>query len=553
MVGIAPSRNDSFFNTLIIALVIGIVIVGALAGLKLSGVLDGEPEPVVIPGRDPGLAPGTDREPGPVAGLKNYTWTYLGEEMTFDLFISNRTYREFAGQPHPAAGDGGEGLTRYIVASGDGGAIDEIATWFLEIGRDRGFGDYDTVGNLLAFVGNITYVPGTVGHPRYPIETLAEGEGDSTDHALLAASALSRMGYGVGLLYYPPAYDRGTIIPEATALALVCDDSVPGHRYTVHAEAPAGRIVYFPANGTCMGPCEGETRGWYAGLVTSETGEAVSSEGRYYPANQTFVLGNITPPPEHPACIIENATWTVPLRVIAVWTTELTGRGAYDGQDPIFIGDEGLWDGRPLSRDAGITGNLTAAKRMPLGEEVPFTVNETESLTDLLRIATPDRSGAGPEEGWREEAADYYADCWFPADVSWTHHAGWKLFDHALAVGDDGTHYDPRGVAHITSPTAWRIVYTIREADGDDNRDLKGMTPYSDVRFVVYRIDEANSTATLDRTFGWQSRWGSEKRKNEAVFGPGTYDIAVFVRNCVVDVEIQYHGKPERPTYGGGV
>lgn len=553
MVGIAPSFNDSFFNTLIIALVIGIVIVGALAGLKLSGILDGD-EPVTIPGVESDPVTGTDREPaGPVAGLKRYTWTYLGEEMSLDLVIGNRTYREFAGRPHPAAGNRGEELAGYIVAGSDGGTIDEIAAWFLETGRDRGFGDYDTVGNLLAFAGNITYAPGTTGHPRYPVETLVEEQGDSTDHAILAAAVANRMGYGVGLLYYPPAYDRGTIIPEATALGIVCDDSVPGHRYSIHAEAPAGRVVYFPENGTCTAPCGDGTGGWYAGVVTTVTGEAVSSEGRYYPANGTFVLGDTTPHPTHPACIIEDAVRVIPLTVSAAWTVEMAERGAYDGREPTFIGGEGLWSGRKLSWDAGITGNLTAATRMPLDEETPFTVNESESLTDLLRITTPDRSGAGPEWGWREEAAENYADRWFPANISWTHHAGWKLFDHALTVGDDAVHYDPKGVAHVTSPTAWRIVYTILKADGEDDKDLKGMTPYSDVRFAVYRIDEATGTATLDQTFGWQSRWGSEKRGNEAVFGPGTYEIAVFVRNCDVEVEVQYHGKPEGPAYRGGV
>jgi len=37
----------------------------------------------------------------------------------------------------------------------------------------------------------------TDAYPNYPVITLATGEGDSEDHAILAAAILNRMGYGV--------------------------------------------------------------------------------------------------------------------------------------------------------------------------------------------------------------------------------------------------------------------------------------------------------------------------------------------------------------------
>jgi len=85
----------------------------------------------------------------------------------------------------------------------------------------------------------------------------------------------------------------------------------------------------------------------------------------------------------------------------------------------------------------------------------------------------------------------------------------------------------------------------------DVSRSEKEMTPYSDVRFALYRIDDG--VAVFDRAFGWQTIYGAELRKNEAVFGPGDYALAVFVRNCEVDVSIEYHGKPAGTTYYGGI
>jgi hypothetical protein len=556
--------DESFFNAVIIALVIGIVIIGALAGLKLTGVLDGG-EKITVPvpeGGDSHAFPDEETEHSrPVAGQKTYSWDYLGENMTMHMYISNTTYQDFVHRPHPA-----DTADTYVVADGDGGTIETVSTWFLEKSRDRGWGDYETVSNVLAFAGNITYTTGQK-NARYPVETLIEEKGDSTDHAVLAAAVLHSMGYGVSLLHYPPAYDRGTIIPEATALGIVCDDSVPGRRYQVEATVPAGRLVYHPVGGTvtvCTPPTASASEdGWYAGkAVWSARGNLTGSlgEARYYPANRGFVT-TLTPDTsadyreksgEEIVYTIEDAVWTVPLTVSAAWTVDTekmgTPRSAYDGQVPVFIGGEGLWCGRTLTRDAGITDDLTAAARMPLGETASFTADE--SVTDLLRIPTPDRSGPAPDNGWPEGVDDYSASRWVPSGVQWTHDASWKLFDHALDACDDPALYDPWGGAHVKSPSAWRIAYRVREMD---ETHQKKMTPYSDVRFAVYRVDEETGQASLDRTFGWQSRWGAEEEGHEAVFGPGTYEIAVFVRNCNVDVEVQYSQKADAQPYGGRI
>jgi hypothetical protein len=85
----------------------------------------------------------------------------------------------------------------------------------------------------------------------------------------------------------------------------------------------------------------------------------------------------------------------------------------------------------------------------------------------------------------------------------------------------------------------------------DEAHSDKEMTPYSDVRFALYRIEDG--AAVFDRAFGWQTIYGGELRKNEAVFGPGDYAVAVFVRNCEVDVAIEYHGKPAETVSRSGI
>jgi len=108
--------------------------------------------------------------------------------------------------------------------------------------------------------------------------------------------------------------------------------------------------------------------------------------------------------------------------------------------------------------------------------------------------------------------------------------------------------YSSQGFAEIIAPVPWRITYTIQNAGSGGS---KGMTPYSDARFALYRIED--DVAVLDRIFGWQTVYGAESRKNEAVFGPGEYALAVFVRNCAVDVVIEYHGRPPGNGYPGGI
>ena len=560
--------DETLFNKIIVVLVVAIIIVGAIAALHFSGLLSGE-------GDDPGPGSVThEPEPGPsydpyeedpekdtgVTGLKSYAWSYRGEEMSIDLYIPNATYQRFLSSSCGTYEEKPERMAEFVVTEGDDGIIATLADWFLATSRALGYGDCDTVGNVLVFVESLDYTTDeerqvTGAYPNYPVITLATGEGDSEDHAILAAAILNRMGYGVGLLYYPPTHDRRTIIPEATALALITDGTVPGRLYWTVAEAPAGRLVYHPGNATSsVTPPEGAdlTSGWYSGEAVwhNATSSGHVSDLCYYPANQTFVTG-ATPADAH-TIVVEDAVWNQPVIVKAAWTVDTAEKGvprsAYDGQDPFFNGGDGLWLGRPLSRDDRLDAGTTIAGKQPLDEMPPFSANE--SLTEILRIPVSEISP--PVKAWLKPVQDYYTDTWYPTRVSWSYTDRWKLHENILEMRDplleNPGAYSLQGITEVVAPVPWRITYTVPSSGSGGS---KGMTPYSDARFALYRIE--GDVAVLDRTFGWQTIYGAESRKSESIFGPGEYALAVFVRNCAVDAVIEYHGRPAGSAYHGGI
>ncbi len=554
--------DESLFKKIIAVLVVAIVIVGVVAVLRFSGIGFGQEPGPIVP--DPYVSdPGIDEEPPEetLTGPKSYTWSYGGTERTMHLYIPDDTYQRFISSSYGSREEKPQRMAEYVVTDGDDGIIGAAADWFLATSRASGFGDSGTVSNVLAFVASLNYTTdeerlASVDYPNYPVITLATGEGDSEDHAILAAAILDKMGYGVGLLYYPATHDRRTIIPEATALALINDGTVPGRLYRTVAEAPAGRFIYYPENGTYTGtlPQGGDpASGWYSGSAVgyNATSAEVLGDIRYYPENRTLVTG--TKALDAHMVAVEDAAWNQPVIVSAAWTVNTTEKGvprsAYDGMEPFFASGDGLWLGHILSRDDRLDADTTVAGKQPLGEAPPFSANT--SLTAALRI--PVFEPSPPPMTWLQSVQDYYTSTWYPAGLSWTYDDRWNLHENFLAMQDpllqNQDAYSLWGVTEVVAPVPWRITYTVRNMDVV--RSEKGMTPYSDVRFALYRIEDG--VAVFDRTFGWQTIHGAEMRKNEAVFGPGNYAVAVFVRNCEVDVVIEYHGKPAKTPYRGGI
>ena len=79
------------------------------------------------------------------------------------------------------------------------------------------------------------------------------------------------------------------------------------------------------------------------------------------------------------------------------------------------------------------------------------------------------------------------------------------------------------------------------------------MTPYSDVRFSLYSVDETTGALTFVESFGWQWRYSASTKQIAGPFPPGTYVLGTFVRNAGVDISIEYRGRPDPTKYGGAI
>ena len=223
--------DKNSFKLLMSAIIAIILIMVALLVFHFAGgtqLITFEPTPTPVPT--------PVEETGPW-GTKSFTWQYNGQTYSLNTYISNDTYKKYrygiSGTICP------QNLTDYIVTSGDGGVISDVADQILTIIRKEEYtDDADIVGLVIAFSQSIAYQTDeetrhSSAYPRTPAVTLADNTGDSADHAILTAAILKELGYGCALIYYPSTYDRLTIIPDATALGLISDDDRYHPVYTV--------------------------------------------------------------------------------------------------------------------------------------------------------------------------------------------------------------------------------------------------------------------------------------------------------------------------------
>lgn len=560
--------DESFFTKIIVILLIAIAITGALAIIVFSGIFNGKDEtPVhsepVKGGDDPYQIPQQQGDSEVVAGLKSYSWSYNEIEMKMEIYIPEETYNTFHISSYGSGDETPSRLGEYIICDGDAGVIKSISDWFIQTSLSSGFGDTETIENVLAFAGHLEYtIPGerveNNGPLRYPVVTLAKEEGDSTDKAILAAAILDTMGYGVSLLHYPATYDRRSIIPQATALGLVTDATYPDIRYHAIAEIPAGRFAYFPGNETTVITQPKGTdadAGWFGGEAIARQGTDITIIGEiwYYPGNQT--LRSEEEIPYASEIVIEDARWYQQVSVSPAWVVDTEEKGvaigAYGDITPLFIADGGIWTGKTVSRDDRMNMNTTIAGKTLLDNEQPFHADE--KLAEVLRIPV---AGINPIPWQRdhvESIEEYYGNAWYPSGISWRFDDFWKLHEKFLSLED--THRIPlgsyalHGTTEVASPVPWRITYAIWGMDKDQSE--KEMTPYSDLRIVVYRIIDGN--AVYERAFGWQTLYSGAQRESSAPFSPGNYAVAIFVRNCKADASIEYYGKYPQRFYQGGI
>lgn len=131
---------------------------------------------------------------------KNFIWQYNEKEYQISaLCIRREIYEELKSKERVLNIHrwGEEYVSKGIVAE-----IHLLAKEFIRFGMN--FGTYHEVGLVLSFVQSVIKYKREEGeYPKYPIETLVEGEGDCEDSSFLGAAILKAMGYEVVLLEMP--------------------------------------------------------------------------------------------------------------------------------------------------------------------------------------------------------------------------------------------------------------------------------------------------------------------------------------------------------------
>ena len=145
----------------------------------------------------------------------------------------------------------------YINDANNKAIISEIVSVIRDVADDLSYSDAAVAREVAKFVQDVIeyqYDSDTTGedeYPRYPIETLYEGQGDCEDTSILMAALLKELGYEVGFLH----------IPGHVAVALRTSDNYSGGAYY---EINGHRYLFIESTGS----------GWNIGDIPEEFQEA---------------------------------------------------------------------------------------------------------------------------------------------------------------------------------------------------------------------------------------------------------------------------------------
>ncbi len=588
--------NQQFLNKLIIVLVAGMIITGVLIGLKVAGVFGSENKNALSGSsvEETGNTGTGHDEQSAVSSRENVrgvnasttssgesdeekevtvTWVFKNETFTYSRTVSNSTYSVLERKAPAGSGSSsngtvpGERLGRYMVTTGDDGLTQSLAAYFLNESQSRGWGDYDTIENIVTFMqhynsaGTFQNLPQASSY-KYPYMTFYDEAGSRDDVTIFAGSILKSMGYPVALLVYPRQYDRGYFIYPYEGIAIRSNESVPGIKYyseeatyvgTVSCELVPGQ--YTVMNQASFRPADGIFRGnttiYY---LDNRTVPAGIAEYDIRTGTMAYVK-DFAPPadavPDH--FVLTNASWIDYEYFSYIDTADpanLPGTipGALAKTTPSLVST--LIDDKNrirIYRDDRMTSNLQPSLRSPAplasgnatGTTVSFT--DARSITDELRIpvASGDIDDVGPQN---EQAKDeYWHDVWYDRS-NWYYDQKWYLDVLNYNVIENQYLYTREDEIFVAPATAWRIRYSGVPTNPPD-QDVPDLSTFSDMRFAVYKVDPATNTASLFDTFSYGYETGQNTIKYRNYYEPGSFYIAVFVRNCKADVSIQMNGK----------
>ena len=178
----------------------------------------------------------------------SYTWLFKGIEFQLEFEVPEILYNSYNSTTRIAT-ISPLVYSLYISHPADDELITYIASELKRMAKSNGFTANEFGQLIISFVRNINYSEdiestGFDEYPKYPIETLIDGEGDCEDSAILLAAIMQAGGMSPVLLLTKP-----TIIPGHCALGIAGE----GNDDLIYYEYEGSKYYYVEATNMNLG------------------------------------------------------------------------------------------------------------------------------------------------------------------------------------------------------------------------------------------------------------------------------------------------------------
>ena len=584
----AVEIDEKLFTWAVIAVIVMCLICAAALAFKLTDGFSFLKPAEPVPDYQYADAYGdtaSETEDGPW-GYKEFAWEYGDKQYNLGVDIPKSVYRRYcygiSGTVYP------QDIADYVIYENDGNAVSSVADEMRTIMEKNGIKREEyKLGLVLSFVKSISYqtdseTDHSEGYPRAPAVTLAEQTGDSADHVILAAAILKELGYATSIIMYPAtSTDAQTVIPQASALGLISnnDHDTPAYMYIADtpdtgADTDADTDAYTAAD--TAGDENDASYGSSAENLTGSVTDGVTESGTVtIRAKQTYKTEKAQlkkqSEPYFKAILNPENTFLIPF-----WCTDTTEKGypeaAFYGITPVIYTNEDLMDGKSYNPSDNFREDY--AKDMGIHSESLgkyFTNTDTYYRTYVSgnitygKLVSETYSGnPSTKYPWMDDEEAYYKDVWYPSGISWDLGDKWKIYDNALNMRENNRSlYTPWGYMQTNTTSAWRITYEMKTtgssgAIGRGNTNEFGISPYNDVRFILYSVDRNTGETKEIRQWGWQNGYDSGTKKSVGPFSAGEYILGIFARNLdeaklPMEVTVEYSGRMKPTDYEGEI
>ena len=132
--------------------------------------------------------------------VREFAWDYGGNHWVWNLSIPVADYAAYKAVPDSVRTQLGPQDFGFFTTTQDS-YIQTLAQKLNQTSTQLGFGSYDEINFVLAFVQSIPYKTDNEStpyqdYPRFPVETLVDDVGDCKSHSILFASLTLAMGFG---------------------------------------------------------------------------------------------------------------------------------------------------------------------------------------------------------------------------------------------------------------------------------------------------------------------------------------------------------------------